>query len=61
MDLPGFLTTVGTPSLLERASSATDFNGVTGFYVAVPAAACVKFDSTLLQEDLTIRISNLTV
>ena len=50
LDYTAFLSTVGTPSLIDgsaAAVTATTFNGVVGFYVPVVAGSCVKFDAAL--------------
>jgi len=50
LDYTAFLTTVGTPSLIDGSAAtvtATTFNGVAGFYVPVVAGSCVKFDPAL--------------
>ena len=69
LDYTAFLSTVGTPSLIDgsaAAVTATTFNGVAGFYVPVVAGSCVKFDAALasalgLADDLGIRVSELAL
>lgn len=68
LDYARFLSVVGTPSLIEdSAVAATTYqvNGVTGFYVPLPAGSCVRFHAGLGLEpsvdDLGIQISEMSV
>ena len=70
LDYARFLSVVGTPSLIEDqvvAATTYSVNGVSGFYVPLPAGSCVRFHAGLglgpdqAVADLGIQISEMSV